>query len=257
MPLTPGSAPRRRREPEQPAHRMPLPVLANSGHRTRGVLRTEKESSEGFGEQSVAAVVAGSEPGSTLYHYQIIAKNGKGEVAPIVEQTVIPRGTPRVAPDAPEPTTDGPYATSATLHGGPEPANKHEVRSRAATNLSTGGHLRANAGHEIPGTSACRKMKRDAPSIGERAPGRKGSRRSGRAVAGRHIHVLFARPDQAEEPVLGPPVTFTTPSLAPRSAKSPSLTPGPPVRHCTRRSTRVVPRPPTSSNTARVPLMAR
>jgi hypothetical protein len=164
---------------------------------------------EGFGEQNVAAIVGGLQPGNT-YHYQIIAKNGKGEVAPIVEETVIPEEAPAL-PTAPEPATTALTAISATLHGVLNPLHEHEVqpgtyefvyRQSATecqrTNPNTGQPENEKA---TPSTAANGHLgEKVEAELSELQPG------------ATYTFCLLAR-DKAEEPAVGPPETFTTPAV--------------------------------------------
>jgi hypothetical protein len=167
----------------------------------------EPEVLKGFGEQNVAAVVGGLQPGHT-YHYQIIARNGKGETAPLVEETVIPEETPRTSPA----TAVEPNGTEATLNGTLNPLHEHEpqpgsyefVYRQSATecrrtNPSTGQPENEKA---TPSTAANGHLGENVEAkLSELQPG------------ATYTFCLLAR-DKAEEPAVGPPQTFTTPAVA-------------------------------------------
>jgi hypothetical protein len=177
----------------------------------------EPEVLKGFGEDGVAVVVGGLQPGST-YHYRLIAKNGKGEQAPLVEQTVIPEETPAL-PVASEPATSGVTGTSAVLHGVLNPLNSHEAepgqyefvyRQSASecqhTNLSTGVLENEYATSREPATG----------HVGEKVE----AEASGLLPGATYTFCLLAR-ENAEETAVGPPVTFTTEAKAPTVESEP------------------------------------
>jgi hypothetical protein len=171
----------------------------------------EPEVLKGFEEQNVAAVIVGLQPGSP-YHFQIFAKNGKGEEATGAEQTVIPEESP-VIPTAPEPATTAVKATTATLHGVLNPLNSHEVepgtyefvyrQSRTEcqlTNPSTG----------LPENEKATSREPAGGHLGEKVH----AELSGLLPGATYTFCLVAR-DQAEEIAVGPAVTFTTEAVAP------------------------------------------
>jgi hypothetical protein len=169
----------------------------------------EPEVLKGYGEQNVAAIVGGLQPGNT-YHYQIIAKNGKGEVATIVEETVIPEEAPAL-PTAPEPATTALTAISATLHGVLNPLHEHEAQPGSyefvyrqsatecqRTNPNTGQPENEKA---TPSTAA-------NGHLGEKVE----AELSGLLPGATYTFCLLAR-DNAEEAAVSPPATFTTPAV--------------------------------------------
>jgi hypothetical protein len=161
---------------------------------------------EGFGEQNVAAIVGGLQPGST-YHYQILAENGKGETAPLVEETVIPEETPRTSPV----TAVEPNGTEATLNGTLNPLHEHEPQPGSyefAYRQSATECRRANPNTGQPENEKATPSTAANGHLGENVEAKLSELQPGAT----YTFCLLAR-DKAEEPAVGPPVTFTTPAV--------------------------------------------
>jgi hypothetical protein len=153
----------------------------------------EPEVLRGYGEDGVAAIVGGLS--GQPYHYQIVAKNGKGETAPVVEETVIPPQTPTTQAASPV------AAKTAMLHA---VLNPGEALSEAGSyeflyNASAG---ECQHGSATPTTGTSGKKEPVEAEL------------TGLLPNTTYTFCLLAR-NKVEETAVGSPVTFTTETSAP------------------------------------------
>jgi hypothetical protein len=164
----------------------------------------EPELLKGFGEQNVAVVVGGLQPGNT-YHFQMLAKNGRGEAAPVVERTVIPPAAPAL-PTAPAPATTAVTATSAMLHGVLNPqAASAEAGSYEFLYSDSGSECQHGSATPVTATSGAKEEVQ--------------AEASGLLPNVKYTFCLVAHNDAGETSVSAP-VTFTTRTEGPSVAET-------------------------------------